>query len=51
MPDILPHGAIEIQNPRNNNVFKVNGHQLKPYFELKQVEVEYVDIRDPPLFK
>ena len=23
---ISSHGAIEIQNPRNKNVFKVNGH-------------------------
>ena len=49
--DISPHGAIEIQNPRNDNVFKVNRHRLKPYLELEQVEVEYVDLRDPPSFE
>ena len=49
--DISPHGAIKIQNSRNNNVFKVNGHRLKPYLELEQVEVEYVDLHDLPLFE
>ena len=32
--DISPHGAIGIQNPRNDNVFKVNWYRLKPYLEL-----------------
>ena len=24
--DVSPHGVVEIQNPRNDNTFKVNGH-------------------------
>ena len=48
---ILSHGAIEIQNPKNRNVFKVNGHLLKPYLELEKGEIEYVDLRDPPSFE
>ena len=51
MRHISSYEAIEIQNPRNGNVFKVNGHQLKPYLELEQVEIEYVDLRDPPPFE
>ena len=30
---ISPHGAIEIENPQNNTVFKVNGQRLKPFIE------------------
>ena len=29
---VFPHGAIEIQNPHNGDVFKVNGQRLKPYY-------------------
>ena len=51
MRHISSYEAIEIQNPRNGNVFKVNGHQLKPYLELEQGEVEYVDFHDLPSFE
>ena len=47
---ISSHGAIEIRNPRNGSVFKVNGHRLKPYLELETREVECVDLHDPPQF-
>nr|XP_028946828.1 uncharacterized protein LOC108175055 [Malus domestica] len=29
--NIFPHGAVEIQSAKTGNVFKVNGHKLKPY--------------------
>ena len=45
---ISSHRAIEIQNPKNKNVFKVNGHRLNPYLELEKGNIEYVDLRDPP---
>ena len=48
---ILSHGAIEIQNPRNENVFKVSENRLKPYLKLEIREIEYVDLCDPPSFK
>ena len=51
MRHILSHGTIEIQNPRNGNVFKVNGHRLKPYLELETREVEFVDLHDPSPFE
>jgi len=26
---VYPYGAFDIENPKNDNVFKVNGHRLK----------------------
>ena len=51
MRHISSHEAIEIQNLRNENIFKINGHRLKPYIEVENREVEYVDLRDPPSFE
>jgi hypothetical protein len=34
-------------NPKNGNVFKVNGHRLKPYLENFVAEVETLDLEDP----
>ncbi|RDX99150.1 hypothetical protein CR513_17829, partial [Mucuna pruriens] len=31
--NVFPYGAIEVRDAANNNTFKVNGHQLKPYHE------------------
>ena len=31
---VFPHGAIEIENPKNGDIFKVNGQRLKPFLEL-----------------
>ena len=30
---VFPHGAVEIENPRDGKIFKVNGHKLKPFLE------------------
>ena len=30
--EVFPHGAIEIHNLHNEDVFKVNGQRLKPYY-------------------
>jgi hypothetical protein len=38
---------FEVENPKNGNVFKVNGHQLKPYLENFVAEVETLDFEDP----
>lgn len=52
---VFTHGAVEIENPTNGHVFKVNGQRLKPFlenFELKEVEEELVDpvyMDDPPI--
>ena len=51
MQHISPHGTIDIQNPRNENILKVNGYRLKPYLKLENGEIEYVDLCDPPSFE
>ncbi|XP_073049502.1 probable cytokinin riboside 5'-monophosphate phosphoribohydrolase LOG6 [Primulina eburnea] len=30
---VYPHGAVDIENPKNSYVFKVNGKRLKPFIE------------------
>ncbi|XP_057483886.1 uncharacterized protein LOC130770422 [Actinidia eriantha] len=50
---VFPHGAIEIENPLNGNIFKVNGQRLKPFlepFEGEEIIEDLVDpiYRDPP---
>jgi hypothetical protein len=30
---VSPHGAIELQDPKDGTLFKVNGQRLKPYIE------------------
>ena len=42
---ISEHGAFEVENPKNENVFKVNGHRLKPYLENFVAEVETLDLK------
>ena len=44
---ISEHGAFKVENPKNGNVFKVNGHRLKPYLENFMAEVETLDLKDP----
>ncbi|MGV8000515.1 hypothetical protein PJP08_29360, partial [Mycobacterium kansasii] len=45
---VFPHGAIEIQNPKDGNIFKVNGQWLKPYLEdLVNQNVEEIHLEDP----
>ena len=44
---VYPHGTIEIENPKNVNMFKVNGQCLKPFLELEPPEVEEVLLDDP----
>jgi len=37
---VFTHGAIEIEDPKNGNTFKVNGQRLKLFLELKIPEIE-----------
>jgi hypothetical protein len=32
---VFPHGAIEIEDPKNDSTFKVNGQILKSFLELR----------------
>ena len=43
---IFPHGAIEIEDPKNGNTFKVNGQRLKPNLELRSRKVEMTLLED-----
>ncbi|XP_062096547.1 uncharacterized protein LOC133802284, partial [Humulus lupulus] len=45
--NVFPHGAIEIENPKNGDIFKVNGQKLKPFLELKTDEVDEILLEDP----
>ena len=38
---VYPYGACDIENPKNGNVFKVNGHHLKVYLDNFSVENDY----------
>ena len=45
---VFPHGAIEIENPKNGDIFKVNGQRLKPFLELPiDPEEEVIHLIDP----
>ena len=37
---VYPYGVCDIENPKNGNVFKVNGHRLK-------VENDSIELGDP----
>jgi hypothetical protein len=43
---VFPHGAVEIENSNNDDVFKVNGQRLKPFLELKSPKVEEANLED-----
>ena len=45
--NVFPHGAIEIENPNNGNIFKVNRRRLKPFFENFSQEEESINLEDP----
>jgi transposase InsO family protein len=44
---VYPYGAFDIENPKNDNVFKVNEHHLKVYFDNFPSENEYIGLSDP----
>jgi hypothetical protein len=44
---MFAHGAIEIEDPKNGNTFKVNGLRVKPFLELRSLEVEATLLEDP----
>ncbi|CAN6547921.1 unnamed protein product [Malus baccata var. baccata] len=46
--NIFPHGAVEIRSTKTGNMFKVNGHRLKPYYEpFAEHDVEVVFLQEP----
>ena len=44
---VYPYGAFHIENPKNDNVFKVNGHRLKTYLDNFPSENESIGLNDP----
>jgi hypothetical protein len=44
---VFSHRAIEIKDPKNGNTFKVNGQIVKPFLELRSLEVEATLLDDP----
>ena len=47
--EVFPHGAIEVQNLRTGDTFKVNGHRVKPYYggAPSASLIEKVQLGDP----
>jgi hypothetical protein len=43
---IYAHGAIEIEDLKNGNVFKVNGQHLKLLLELRKPKIEEILMED-----
>lgn len=37
---VFSYGTIEIEDPTNGTTLKVNGQRLKPFLELKSLEIE-----------
>jgi len=44
---VYPYGACDIENPKNDDVFKVNGHCLKVFFDNFSVENYSIELSDP----
>ncbi|RDX91296.1 hypothetical protein CR513_26744, partial [Mucuna pruriens] len=42
--NIFPHGAIQLKNEHTNNTFQVNGHQLKPFHEVRRLKTSLSNI-------
>ena len=44
---VYPYGAFDIENPNNDNVFKVNEHCLKACFDNFPSENKSIGLNDP----
>ena len=44
---VSPYGVVEIVDPKNGNVFKVNEHRLKPFLEGFEQESEVIQLDYP----
>ena len=44
---VYPYEAFDIKNPKNNDVFKVNEHCLKAYFDNFSRENKFIGLNDP----
>ena len=45
---VFPHSAVEIENPKNGDIFKINGQRLKPFLEFPiDPEEEVIHLINP----
>ena len=44
--NVFPYGAIEIENCKNGNIFKVNRQLLKPFLENFSQEEESINLEN-----
>ncbi|CAM8993679.1 unnamed protein product [Rhodiola kirilowii] len=42
------HGALELQNPRDGNIFRVNGQRVKHYHGEIETPAQEFDLAEPP---
>ena len=48
---MYPYRAVEIEYPKDDVTFKVNGQKLKPYLEYHSHEADTeINLSDPPNF-
>ena len=45
--NVYPYGTVEIEDLKNGNIFKVNGHRLKPFLEGFEPELDSIPSEDP----
>ena len=45
--NVYPHGAVDIEDPKNGHVFKVNGQRLKTFLEGFDPSMETIELADP----
>ena len=43
-----PNGSVDLLNPKDNRVFKVNGQRVKPYAAQHIANKEEIPLLDPP---
>ena len=44
---VFPHGAVEVEDPKDGRVFKVNGQRLKPFLDNPIPAAEDTPLADP----
>ena len=44
---VYTYGAVDIENPKNGDIFKVYGQRLKPFLENEIFQEEFISLSDP----
>ena len=44
---VHPNGVVELLNSKSTDIFKVNGHRLKPFIEPFKPEKEDINLLEP----